>query len=115
MCSQAPDYLVQVVVVLSFAMQKPGLRSTFETPHPRPAQGNYQGNVFLDDDAFNSAAFRDDPVPPDSPPAQPGQAGATQMTPHTTPPLTRKMCTDICIYMYISSSIIYIYVHSIYT
>ncbi|CAE7394191.1 unnamed protein product [Symbiodinium sp. CCMP2456] len=31
-------------------------------------------NVFLDDDAFDSANFRDEPVPPDSPPAQPAQA-----------------------------------------
>jgi len=50
----------------------------FSDSPPQPdvevPEGNYQGNVFLDDDAFNSAAFRDDPVPPDSPPAQPGQA-----------------------------------------
>ncbi|OLQ07451.1 hypothetical protein AK812_SmicGene9134 [Symbiodinium microadriaticum] len=39
-------------------------------------EDNNQQNVFLDDDAFDSATFRDDPVPPDSPPAQPGQVGA---------------------------------------
>lgn len=50
----------------------------FSDSPPQPdveiPEDNNQQNVFLDDDAFDSATFRDDPVPPDSPPAQPEQA-----------------------------------------